>query len=289
MGGTIARRASAVGRGVLIAARDPDATARYAAMGLNPQAAAAKRAFEIPVLIAALAVVPVIVVEEEAASFEWQALAFFANWAIWAAFAFELAVVLMRTDRRWRYVRVAWLDVLIVVVSFPLLPHLLAVSRLGRLVRLAPALLVLKAVRLAALVTRAGHSFRSLFRQHGLGYVLTISGLMALAFGALFAMVEPEADSVADGLWWAVVTVTTVGYGDIYPATLPGRLAGVALMVLGIGFVAVLTAAIAAKFIEDDVDALGIATPERIAQRLDEFQEQLDRLEAVLDDVRRRP
>lgn len=51
-------------------------------------------------------------------------------------------------------------------------------------------------------------------------------------------------------MWWAVTTMTTVGYGDLYPHTDEGRFIGVVIMVVGIGFVAVLTAAIAQRFVD---------------------------------------
>jgi voltage-gated potassium channel len=55
-----------------------------------------------------------------------------------------------------------------------------------------------------------------------------------------------------DGVWWAVVTVTTVGYGDLYPHTTTGRIIGIGVMVFGIGFLAVLTATIASHFVQVD-------------------------------------
>ena len=57
-----------------------------------------------------------------------------------------------------------------------------------------------------------------------------------------------------DGVWWSVVTVTTVGYGDLYPTSVQGRLIGIVLMFTGIGFLSLLTAAIASRFVRQDAE-----------------------------------
>jgi voltage-gated potassium channel len=68
--------------------------------------------------------------------------------------------------------------------------------------------------------------------------------------GVIFVAVEPGQElSTWDGLWWAVETVTTVAYGDIYPTTALGRIVATVVMTAGIGFVALLTGALAQRFL----------------------------------------
>nr|MBA2357705.1 two pore domain potassium channel family protein [Actinomycetota bacterium] len=65
--------------------------------------------------------------------------------------------------------------------------------------------------------------------------------------------VEDENISTWDGVWWAVTTMTTVGYGDLFPKTTEGRVVAMAVMIVGIGFIAILTAALAERFLSGQV------------------------------------
>ena len=79
--------------------------------------------------------------------------------------------------------------------------------------------------------------------------VLTFS--VTVAGGLLVRLTDPDSFSnVWEGLWWSIQTVTTVGYGDVVPASTPGRLVAAAVMIGGIGFITVTTAAIASAFVE---------------------------------------
>jgi voltage-gated potassium channel len=73
-----------------------------------------------------------------------------------------------------------------------------------------------------------------------------------VAAAAMQAFASKEFDSLWDSTWWAVVTVTTVGYGDVYPTTVQGRLVGIVLMFVGIGFLSLLTASIASRFVREE-------------------------------------
>lgn len=239
---------------------------------LGPRAEHVRRRFETPILIAALLVVPVIFIEEQATSAVALEAAQWLNWLIWAAFAAEFFTILALADRKWAYARSAWLDVLIVAVSFPLLPEVLASVRLLRLTRLTRVLRILRLARLASILNRGGQAAGAIFRKRGLGYIALLTVLLTLGVGGAFAILEDE--PIGDGLWWAIVTITTVGYGDVLPETPAGRIAASILMVLGIGFVALVTAAIAAHFVEEEEQ--GIVTElRRLHDRLDSIEASL--------------
>lgn len=80
-----------------------------------------------------------------------------------------------------------------------------------------------------------------------------------------------------DALWWAATTVTTVGYGDTFPVTGTGRLVAAALMVVGISLVSIITATIAAWFLDQTHEA---ATAERA-----DLAERLQKVEAILAEI----
>ena len=100
----------------------------------------------------------------------------------------------------------------------------------------------------------------AVLKHHSLFRVL-IAAAGTLFLGAwLVLLFEEKAKgsnihSYPDALWWAIVTVTTVGYGDRYPATEGGRAVAVVLMLVGIGLIGVLTATVASVFVKEHTDA----------------------------------
>lgn len=192
-----------------------------------------ERSFEIPVLVSALLVIPVLVIEESNVAQPWDGIAATANWLIWIVFASELAV--MTALRGWRWPAANPLAVAIVVLTPPFLPASLQAAGILRLLRL------LRLFRLAPLARRT-------FTLVGLRYAAVLALVTVLAGGTAFAAVEKE-PTAWDGIWWAITTMTTVGYGDLSPETDAGRLIGIAVMVIGIGFLSMLIGATADRFL----------------------------------------
>ena len=110
--------------------------------------------------------------------------------------------------------------------------------------------------------------------------IAAVSTAITVAAGILVTLVDHENyPSIGSGLWWAAQTVTTVGYGDNVPQTLPARLVAVLVMLFGIGFLTVITAAITSTFVSRSsrVNA-ETATAEQIRQ----LDSRLERIEAAL-------
>jgi voltage-gated potassium channel len=127
-----------------------------------------ERAFEVPMLIAALLVIPVIVVEQTDVGERWRALAGVLNWMIWIAFAVELVVMLAVVRDRWAWLRTHPLEVAVVVLTPPFLPASLQALRVFRLLRL------LRLLRVAKLARR-------MFSLEGVRYAALLAALTALA------------------------------------------------------------------------------------------------------------
>ena len=96
---------------------------------------------------------------------------------------------------------------------------------------------------------------------------------------------EKTYPTIGDGLWWAIRTVTTVGYGDLVPASTVGRLAAALVMVVGIGFLTVVTAAITSAFIESARRRIGSTRPDALSEKLDQIGARLGVIEAALKDI----
>jgi len=152
----------------------------------------------------------------------------------WVVFLVDYVVNLILAKPRWRWFYRHLLD--LAIVALPLLRPL-------RLLRLVTLLRVIQQVAGTALRGRV---------------VIYVAGAASLLiFVAALAELDQERNAPGasivtfpDGLWWAVVTITTVGYGDLYPVTETGRLIATAVMLGGIALIGVVTATLASWIVE---------------------------------------
>ena len=118
----------------------------------------------------------------------------------------------------------------------------------------------------------------------GAGVVIaTVSTSITVAAGLLMTVVDGDNfPSLGSGLWWGVQTVTTVGYGDHVPTTVAGQLLAALVMLLGIGFLTVITAAITSTFMSRSGRASSDAHAPTTEQ-LQQINERLERIEAAVN------
>jgi voltage-gated potassium channel len=147
---------------------------------------------------------------------------------------------------KWRFMRWGWIDLLASIPAGVLLG-----ARAFRVVQVIRLLRALKSMEMI---------WRLLFRNRAQGVFASAATmtLLLVAFGAITMLVveSPNPDSqintAEEALWWAFVTVTTVGYGDYYPVTTEGRIVAVLLMVGGVGLFGSFAAYVGSLFVADE-------------------------------------
>ena len=113
-------------------------------------------------------------------------------------------------------------------------------------------LYLLKTIRQSHLMLAFFHSFR-LYKQELRIFVATLLSVLLMSSMAIFALehgVNSGFDTIVNSIWWSVVTITNVGYGDVVPVTIAGKAVGAIVMLLGIATVALMTAILTKIFID---------------------------------------
>ena len=113
--------------------------------------------------------------------------------------------------------------------------------------------------------------------------IATVTIAITVASAALMTVIDREDyPSLGSGLWWAVQTTTTVGYGDHVPTNAAGRVLAVLVMLFGIGFLTVITAAITSTFVARNAQLLDEPDESPTAEQVREVDRRLERIEAAL-------
>ena len=186
----------------------------------------------------------------------------YADFIICVAFGVDFFVSLWRAPNRVRYlITWGWLDLL---SSIPTLP----IARWGRLARIAWISRLLRGLRATRLLSAAVMRKRS---QSTVAAAALLALILVIAASTAILHFETLRESnihtAEDAMWWAVSTITTVGYGDRYPVTTEGRVVAVLLMIAGVGLFGTFSAALAAWFLIPE----GQATTSEIAALREEM------------------
>ena len=196
------------------------------------------RIMRLPIILSAI--LPLVIVSESAS---W--VAGVVDFVTWLVFLFDY-VVQSRHRVRYRHTRRGRFDLFIVLATAPW--FLLPGAQAGRFV------VVLRLARLARVVVVTRGSRRVLQRLGAVTFVA--AGVMVLASLVAYRAehpTNPEFATIGDALWWGIVTLTTVGYGDVVPITARGRWAAVTIMITGIAVLGTLAGTLASFFRGNEV------------------------------------
>lgn len=165
--------------------------------------------------------------------------------AICLVFLFDFSVRFYRAENKLKFMKWGWIDL---ISSIPTLNFM----RAGRMLRLIRLLRILRAFR------STKHLVHHIFKRRTQG-ALTAAAIIAvlmIIFSSIAVLqVEDDPNSniktAEDAIWWAYVTITTVGYGDKFPVTTEGRIIAALLMTVGVGLFGTFTAYLASWFVDE--------------------------------------
>ncbi len=191
------------------------------------------------------------------------------DWVIWLGFVTEMALMLYVVNDRRRHLKNNWMSLVIIIAGLPAL--------WGDYAFYAGAIRSLRLLVMVGILFKVSKDLRSILSRHNLGTTMMVCLLFLVISGFLIAALDPAFEGPLDGIWWAWVTMTTVGYGDIVPSTNEGRLFGSLLILVGICMFSLLTASFSVFFIEKDEGEIA----ERERQNLNRITRLENRLENI--------
>lgn len=205
------------------------------------------------------------------------------DWGIWLFFVLETLVLTSLVENKLQYLRSNWMNLLIIATGVPLLwgggTH-------------AAALRTLRLLLMLPLLLNTSATVRKILTRNHLGTTLLVALTFTLMSGVLIAGIDPTIETIWQGIWWAWVTVATVGYGDVVPQSTAGKVFGAFVILFGLGFFSLLTASFSAYFVSrgeieiEAEEAEEIYRLKDIVQRIETMEQTLQRIESRLNEDR---
>lgn len=205
---------------------------------------------------------------------------------IWAFFILETCVLTYLVTDRQRYLKHNWMNGLIILLGFPLL--------FIQYPMLSPFLRLVRYFFLIGILIPWVNTSIKFLTDNRLDTTVFAAVVFLVLSGLIIDALEPDITSLQDGIWWAWVTISTVGYGDITPKTSGGRLFAGVLILIGMGIFSIITANFAALFVQRDRKASVKKTLEkmetvhqdelRLDKKLDSILKRIARLEKKIED-----
>ena len=224
--------------------------------------------YEIFMCLLALLSVTLAAIDLTSEATEWEIAA---DGIIYWIFVVDYVARFSLSPSKWLFVKDHVWD-LLAIIPFDSLFRLFRFARFGKILRLA------RYLSLLAYAMRFTTRIRRFFNTNGFKYT-SMAALVMILLGAIGIHIA-EGVSLTNGIWWSFVTATTVGYGDTYPITVPGRFIAVFLMLTGIGFVGALTSTITSFFLHTHA---GEELPYR-EEVIEGIKEKLDHLSSMSDE-----
>ena len=168
---------------------------------------------------------------------------------IWIIFVIDYFKRLYKSRNKKKFIKRHIVDLISIIPLYTIFAvfrsfNILKISRVSRIANIS------KVVRIFGVFKKSKTNFDIFIKTNNFNYTLLIGLLVLIVASILMTFIEKI--DFFDSLWWSIVTVTTVGYGDIYPKTILGKIVATILMFMGIGLIGSLTSTISTYFINKE-------------------------------------
>lgn len=202
-----------------------------------------------------------------------------------ASFFVDYLVRLSKSKSKREFIFKNKLDLLVIIPFY----SFYRVFRLIRVTEVIPLLKFTKILRVTVMLSKMSKQIGRFIRTNNLNYVLVYTIIIVLLGAGGLTLTEGM--ELRDALWWSIVTVTTVGYGDLVPKTGGGRIIATLVMLSGIGFLGALTGTISTYFLNRKEDTYRPKIVEDMVEKLEHFDElsleEFQQIVSVLELIKR--